>query len=224
MIRRSDYLKVWFCWALGGALVLPVTGEMIFGVLGLTPEDPAWRLATILGGFLALIALRLPIEQFRLTGWQWLRDWGWIPKIWMLKEQASVPNVFLAFINVMLWASRLSTGGLVGFFHGGHGAGNELWGAIAGLAMGLFMASLLGHWGAKRYPRLEQWLGGAIAFWAAYSLWLWLAAWGLSALLAQRWLSGGLYCGMALIFCQWTWLGKKWLSALNQINRAISLI
>jgi len=191
MIRRSDYLKEWFCWALGGALVLPVTGEIIFGLLGLTSEDPAWPLAITLGGFLALIALRLPVEQFRFTAWR-------------------------RPINVMVWASRLSTGGLMGFFCGGRWAGNDLLGAIAGLAMGCFMASLLGHWWAKRYPRLELWLGGAIAFWAAYSLWLWLAAWGLSALLAQRWLSGGLYCGLALIFCQWTWLGKEWLSTIRK--------
>lgn len=199
---------VWGIWGGVSTIAMPAMGEMIFGLLGVTPEDPTWGLVLLLGGLWALVAGRLPMEWRQATG-QWT-IWG--SQGWDANAEASeIASLGSSRISSgLIWASRIAAGALFGFFYGGRGTGNDMTGAIAGVALGVGLALLGGLKLRKMWPGCERTTGMAIACCAAYGLWFWLGAWGLAALMARQGLPAVLYGGAALYWGRWAWLGLGW--------------
>ncbi len=215
--RDQGVMSGWLAWAvLGGvgAIALPVLGEIIFGLLGIIPEDPAWRLVLLFGGLWALVAGRLPLEWHRATG-KWPSSLSGLTRLGGgIRSKNANSRSSQAVLGGWTWASRIASGALLGFFYGGRWTGDDMRGAIAGLLLGLVLSLGLGLWLARAWPELERVMGVAIALFAAYGLWFWFGAWGLSALMAGQGLPALLYGGVALSFCQWAWLASCWFRAV----------
>ena len=184
-----------------GAIALPAMGEMMFGFLGVTPEDSSWKLVLLIWTVWSAIAGRLPAELYlrKLTVSARLQGANQSRKHWQMQ-------MAWQWTYGGIWLSRIAAGLLLGFFYGGRWTGNAVWGAIAGAAFGIGLAAVWGNWLSQRQPELERSTGLAIAVCAAYGLWLWFGAWGLAAGLAQRWGITLLYALTAFGFARCAWL------------------
>ena len=182
----------YYRWGIGGlmgAIAFNPWGDMLFGAIGVTAEDPAWGLVLLLAALLVLSSLRLV-------------------KTWPIQSNNGI-NARLAQggIQLLHWLSRAASGALLGFFYGGRWAEEDIRGAIAGALVGLVIALGLGWLGAKRWASLERMAGEAIAILSAYCLWFWLGAWSLAALMAGDWLPGLGYGFIALLLGSLAWQG-----------------